>query len=154
MGVEGWQTWLLCIAWGIYVFPFSKLTAPIPMQSGRVGENDILCADLDISCIFHQIKFLEKLSLTPHQQGWGLLNLSFVHFWTFNAFSNKKIFQWIGPQILMLEGKSLEFPVRVSLKLHLIGKVVLVFLEIISGGFYRYLGQQYAAKGIFSCLPK
>ena len=36
---------------------FSKLTQPIPVQSGRFGKSEVLCADLDISCIFYQNTF-------------------------------------------------------------------------------------------------
>ena len=39
-----------------------------------------------------------------------------------------------------------------SFQLPFIGKVILVFWRLSVEGFYRYLWQQYAARGIFSSL--
>ena len=87
---------------------FSKLTPPIPIQSGRVGKNEVLCRDQDISCIFLQNKFLVKLPLTHHPWELGLVNLSFVHFWKFNAFSNKHFLLNLA-STSHVGGKFLEF---------------------------------------------
>ena len=104
MAAEGWQT-MHFLAKMIFI----KLTQPIPMQTGRVSKNEVLCADLDISCIFHQNKFLVKLPLTSHPWGWGLLSLGFVHFRTFNGFSIRKILLVNWAPFHMLDLKSLEF---------------------------------------------
>ena len=72
--------------------------------------------------------------------GWGLLNMSFMHFWTFTAIS--KIiaiffFSELGPNF-KCQGKFI--PWRVNFQLHFIGKVIPVFWKLSLGSFYRYLG--------------
>ena len=78
--------------WTFYVNPSKMFLVNLPDALwGVVGggwESEILCADLDISCTFHQNNF-SVMATNPLPMGTGLLNLSSVHFITFNAISNK-----------------------------------------------------------------
>ena len=76
--------------------------------------------------------------------GWGMLNLSFINFWTFDASSNKKKFQLNQAPTSHVEGKIPRFPGTVSLQLNFIGIVGLAFWKLFLEDFYRYLRQQYA----------
>ena len=49
------------------------------------------CADLNISCTFHQNMFSEMTTNSITHGAWGLVNQSYVKFWTFNTISNKNI---------------------------------------------------------------
>ena len=59
---------------------FSKFTPRNPMRSWG-GKNEVLCADLGISCTSLQSNFWVILPLTPLPMGVGLLNFSCVHFY-------------------------------------------------------------------------
>ena len=68
----------------------SKLIPPHPDELG-VSKNEVMCADLDISCTSNQNNVLVKLPLIPLPVE-RLLNQSSLHFWTLNAISSKRIF--------------------------------------------------------------
>ena len=58
-------------------------------MTGAFEKNAVLCADLDISWTFYRNIFGE-IPINLLLIGLGLLNVSSLQFWTFNAISNQK----------------------------------------------------------------
>ena len=89
----------LCSSWHFMYFLAGHFLVNWPYLTiwrVRAWQNEVLCADLDISCTFHQNNFLVKWPVTPYLWQWGLLNC-FVHFMTFNVISNRENFIEWGP---------------------------------------------------------
>ena len=82
---------------------------------------------------------LVNLPLTPLH----LVNIGFVHFWTFDAFP----FSELGPT-LHLGGKTPIIPKNFCFRLYYIEKVGLVIWKLSLEDFNKYLRQQSAAGGI------
>ena len=60
------------------------------MRTG-IGKNEVLCVDMDITCNSHQNNFNEVATIALTNRA-GVDKPEFVHFWTFNVFSNKNKF--------------------------------------------------------------